>query len=62
MNFQLSDTTKNAVDWGVFVTAMATFFQYLPDITALFSLLWLILRIYETDTVQKIIKKFTKET
>jgi hypothetical protein len=31
---------------------LGAFFQVLPSLTALFSLIWVMIRIYETDTVQ----------
>lgn len=31
---------------------LGAFFQVLPSLTAFFSLIWVVIRIYETDTVQ----------
>lgn len=39
------------------VTVIATLAQWLPALAALASLIWSLLRIYETDTVQKWIGK-----
>lgn len=31
---------------------LGAFFQFLPSLTAFFSLIWVVIRIFETDTVQ----------
>lgn len=36
---------------------VGAFFDMLPSLTALFSLIWVAIRIYETDTVQSILGK-----
>jgi len=41
---------------GVGITIGAVF-DYLPEATALLTFLWLLIRIYETNTVQKLFGK-----
>ena len=47
-----SDTTKHVVDAASVVTAVGTITQYLPAVAALFTIVWTLIRIWETDTVQ----------
>lgn len=44
-------------DTGVITAVAVTFFGWLPDVTALFALIYLLVRLWETDTVQKLRKK-----
>lgn len=50
-----------SVDGLSVVTLVATFVGYLPAIAALFTIVWTAIRIYETDTVQRFLKKFRKQ-
>lgn len=50
----LSETTKHTIDAISFGTIVFTFSQWLPPIAALISIIWGCIRIYETDTVQKL--------
>lgn len=45
------------LDSGVLAVAIATFFGWLPDITAFFGLIYLLIRLWETDTVRSITKR-----
>jgi len=51
------DNTKHVVDGLSLGTAVGTFFGYLPSIAALLTIVWTAIRIYETDTVQKLLGK-----
>lgn len=51
------DSVKHILDTAAVGTAVATFFQILPDITALAALIYLLLRIYEMETVQKFLRR-----
>ena len=54
------EVVLHVVDIGAVGTALATFFGLLPNIAALLSVVWLGLRIWESKTVQKLIKKKKK--
>jgi FtsH-binding integral membrane protein len=49
------ETLKTALDAASIVTVIGTFMNALPAIAALFTIVWTGIRIYETDTVQKMI-------
>lgn len=52
---RLAETGKHAIDTASGVTVLGTLFGYLPEISALASLIWVLIRIYETETVQKLL-------
>ena len=52
----LDEGMKHTIDLVSVTTVFGTLMGALPEIAALFSIAWSILRIYETDTVQKIIQ------
>jgi len=44
---------KNALDWGAVAISLGSLFEILPAIASLLSVVWLLLRIWESDTVQR---------
>ena len=58
----LDEGMKHTIDLVSVTTVFGTIMGVLPEIAALFSIAWSILRIYETDTVQKIIQKYKDKT
>ena len=60
MTINASETTKHAVDLLSVVTVLGTLVDFLPAVAAAFTIVWTLIRIWETDTVQKIVRK--KET
>ena len=52
-----SEAAKNVVDAVSFGTVVGTLTGVLPSIAAIFTILWTAIRIYETDTVQRILGK-----
>ena len=48
-----SETTKHVGDALSIATVVATLAQWLPAIAALASLVWTVIRIFETQTVRK---------
>jgi uncharacterized membrane protein YdjX (TVP38/TMEM64 family) len=61
-----SESTKHVVDVLSFGTVVGTLAGILPSIAAAFTIVWTTIRIYETDTIQKLlgkkpIQKITKE-
>ena len=56
-NEHLTDATKHVIDGASIATAVGTLMQLLPAIAALFTIVWTLIRIYETKTVQKLLGK-----
>lgn len=53
----LDEATKHVIDGLSLVTVLGTLVDILPAIAALFTIAWTAIRIYETDTVQKLLGK-----
>lgn len=53
----LDDATKHILDAASVVTVLGTLIEMLPSIAALFTIIWTSIRIYETDTVQRVLGK-----
>lgn len=51
----MSEQVKHAVDALSVATVVGTIAQILPAIAALFTIVWTMIRIYETKTVQAFI-------
>jgi DMSO reductase anchor subunit len=56
----INEHTKHVIDWTSIGIALGTLMQILPSIAAALSIIWSVIRIYETKTVQSWIKKWTK--
>lgn len=54
---RLVDTGKNILDGTAVGTSAATLFGWLPEATALLSFIWLAIRIWETETVKRLLGK-----
>jgi len=52
MSEHANDVAKQVGDAASIVTVIGTVVDYLPAIAALFSIVWTLIRIYETPTVQ----------
>ena len=57
MTPHVDDTVKHVADAASVVTVVGTLPGVLPSIAAIFTIVWTGIRIYETDTVQKWLKK-----
>ena len=55
------ETAKNVADALSIVTVVGTLMEVLPAVAALFTIIWTGIRIYETDTVQKVLRKGKKD-
>jgi hypothetical protein len=55
------ETAKTTVDAISIVTVVGTLAEVLPAVAALFTIIWTALRIFETDTIQKLLGKKPKE-
>jgi hypothetical protein len=51
------ETAKTTVDAISIVTVVGTLAEMLPAVAALFTIIWTALRIFETDTIQKLLGK-----
>jgi chromate transport protein ChrA len=52
-----SETAKTIMDVLSIGTVIGTLAQVLPAIAAIFTIVWTVIRIYETKTVQAILKR-----
>ena len=53
----MQEEAKTIVDGGAVSGGIATLAGWLPDLTALLTIIWLSLRIWESDTVQGWVNK-----
>lgn len=53
------DHMKTAVDGAALGVTLGTVAQWLPAVAAIFSIVWTVIRIWETQTIQNFIKKRT---
>jgi len=53
----LSNPEKIFVDIFSVLTGLGALVKLLPEIAALLTIVWTCIRIYETETVQKLLKK-----
>jgi hypothetical protein len=58
MKHETAETLKNVGDAVSVFTVVGALVEVLPSIAALFTIVWTGLRIYESETVQKLIKKW----
>ena len=56
----INEHTKHVFDWTSIGIAFGSLVQILPSIAAALSVMWTLIRIYETKTVQGLIKKWNK--
>jgi hypothetical protein len=55
------ENTKTTIDVAAASITVGTVMSILPAIAALFTIIWTIIRIYETKTVQKILSRWRKK-
>jgi hypothetical protein len=53
----IDEHTKHLIDGVSVATVMGTLMSWLPAIAALFTIIWTVIRIYETKTIQGWLKK-----
>lgn len=58
MKHETAENLKNVGDAISVFTVVGALVEVLPSIAALFTIVWTGLRIYESETVQKLIKKW----
>jgi hypothetical protein len=57
MSTHVDETAKNVVDVVSVVTVVGTIVDMLPSIAALFTIIWTAIRIWETQTVQNLLRR-----
>jgi hypothetical protein len=57
MKDHLNEGTKHVLDGLSLITVLGTLMNWLPAVAALLSIVWTLLRIYESKTVQKLLGK-----
>jgi hypothetical protein len=57
MKEHLNESTKHFLDGLSLVTVLGTLMSWLPAVAALLSIIWTLLRIYESKTVQSVLRK-----
>lgn len=53
----MSESAKHVGDAISVVTVVGALVQWLPAVAALFTIIWTAIRIYETETVQKLLNR-----
>ena len=53
----MDETTKHLIDLSAIFTAVGTMMSILPALASLFTIIWMGIRIWETNTVQKLFGK-----
>lgn len=53
----LSEPMNRAIDGGAALIAIGTLAQVLPSIAALLTILWLLIRIWESDTIRGLTRR-----
>ena len=51
------ETLKHMIDGASILTVIGTLVEFLPAVSAILSIVWVAIRIYETDTVQNLVHR-----
>ena len=54
---KMTEESKQAVDVLAASTALGSMIAWLPPLASLFTCIWMAIRIYESDSVQKLLGK-----
>jgi hypothetical protein len=57
----MSGDVKNVADAAAAATAVGTVMEVIPSIAGIFTIIWLGIRIWESDTVQGLLGKVRKK-
>jgi hypothetical protein len=57
MNEQNQETLKHVIDGASILTVIGTLVEFLPAVSAVLSIVWVAIRIYETDTIKKLMNR-----
>jgi len=53
----MQEETKQVIDVTAGGVTLGAYFAWIPEATAVASLVWVLLRIWETETIQKLVNK-----
>lgn len=56
-----TEDAKHLIDALSIATVVGTLVDMLPSVAAVFTIVWTVIRIWETDTVQRWVKKDPKQ-
>jgi hypothetical protein len=51
------ETLKHIIDGASILTVIGTLVEFLPAVSAVLSIVWVAIRIWETETVQKLVNR-----
>jgi hypothetical protein len=51
------ETLKQMLDGASILTVIGTLVEFLPAVSAVLSIIWVAIRIYETDTVKRLMSR-----
>ena len=51
------ETVKHMIDGASILTVIGTLVEFLPAVSAILSIVWVAIRIYETETVKKLLNR-----
>jgi len=57
MNEQNQETLKHMLDGASLLTVIGTLVEFLPALSAILSIVWVAIRIYETETMKKLLNR-----
>jgi hypothetical protein len=57
----MTDHSKYIIDGLSIGTVLGTLLGWLPHLAAILTIIWTAIRIYETDTMQKLLRKKKKD-
>lgn len=57
MTDQTHETAKHILDGASLLTVVGTLVEFLPAVSAVLSIVWMLIRIYETDTIQRLVNR-----
>jgi hypothetical protein len=57
----IQEATKHGLDAAAGATVVVTWLDYLPDIAAALSIIWFLIRIWESDTVRRLFEGNSKD-
>jgi hypothetical protein len=54
---EMSSEAKHLMDFASISTLLGSLVNFLPSVAAILTIVWTFIRIYETDTVQRLLKR-----
>ena len=57
MNEQNQETLKHMIDGVSILTVIGTLVEFLPAVSVILSIVWVAIRIYETETMKKLLNR-----